>query len=147
MALAALYIASAGGGSSKATASSDWMSNCLSGQHGYRMGDVPATHSPSIGLAAATATARASHAMLASSPTTGRLVQLVPAHSAGAQAGGVIDNATLQPVWAVGFSGLHQSWGAGLPVPGVSPTTRVITGWIVLVDTRTGAAVLGLGCW
>lgn len=87
--------------------------------------------------------ARPLHAVFRGAPSTADLVKLSPTDPQGRPQVGLITRSVGRPMWAVGFSGLHIAWDAGLG----SNAPRWITGWVELVDDETGQVTEGIGCW
>ena len=128
--------------------SADWMIACLA-VDGFAVRQLPlstALHSSSEAIAAS----REWHtAIFANITAEAEFVQVTHSDPVVAADPNTDEaRAIANPVWAVGFSGLHiADPGGGFPMPGMSPPpTRWLTAEVVLYDDVHGTDTLGVFC-
>ena len=119
-----------------------WMSACLSAGS-VSVADPPAGSTPQLTSETATGTARAWDSLLTTTPAAAAYMHYVLPSLADGTAEA---DALSQPLWAVGFGGLH--WA--LPGLNYSATSTgaepYMSGLIVFIDDLSNTAVLEFDC-
>ena len=127
-------------GSTVASASSPTLiETCLQGGGFTAAGSTPSASDITPELAVSIA--RGAHAFLSGAPSQTEFVQV--GKPPGQPSDDAVSQSITHPLWAVAFTGLHvQDLGGSA----IHPQTRVMTGVVVLVDSRTQQWVMAVHC-